>query len=95
MKSKPLCKVTFKLDKETAGQAETAFVVGDFNSWNPTGHPMKALKSGGFTTTIDLESGKEYEFRYLLGEDNWQNEVEADKVATTPFQDAENSVLVL
>ncbi len=95
LKSKPVCKVTFKLDKEAVGEADSAFVVGDFNSWNPVENPMKALKNGGFTTTIDLESGQEYEFRYLVGESDWKNEEEADKEAATPYVDASNSVLVL
>ena len=95
LKSKPVCKVTFKLDKDMTGEADSAFVVGDFNNWNPVENPMKALKNGGFTTTIDLESGQEYEFRYLVGGENWQNEEEADKVAPTPYVDANNSVLVL
>jgi len=27
---------------------------------------MKKLKSDAFTTTLELEPGKEYQFRYLL-----------------------------
>ena len=33
-KTKPYCKVTFRLSKKTAGNARKASVAGDFNQWN-------------------------------------------------------------
>jgi len=95
LKSKPVVKVTFKIGKEAANAAEQAALVGDFNNWNPADNPLKPLKNGGFTTTLDLEQGREYQFRYLLDGEKWLNETDADKVAPTPYVDAENSVLVL
>ena len=95
LKSKPVCKVTFKVEKEVAETAEQVTLVGDFNNWNPTEHPLKPLKSGGFKTTLDLEQGREYQFRYLVDGNTWINETEADKVVPTPYMDAENSVVVL
>ena len=34
LKSKPICKVSFRLPKEEAGGAETVHLVGDFNDWD-------------------------------------------------------------
>jgi len=56
---------------------------------------MKKLKSGAFTTTLDLETGKEYQFRYLLDKKIWENERDADKLIPTPYGDSENSVIVI
>jgi hypothetical protein len=56
---------------------------------------MKKLKSGAFSTILDLEQGREYQFRYLLDKCNWQNDVDADKFVVTPFGDSKNSVISL
>ncbi|MFT5617676.1 MAG: 1,4-alpha-glucan branching enzyme [Arenicella sp.] len=93
LKSKPVCKATFKLGKESANGAKKAFVVGDFNEWNPKADEMKALKDGGFTTTIDLESNKEYAFRYLLDGKNWVNDDKADKYVSSEFGDSKNCII--
>lgn len=95
LKSKPVCKVTFKLDKRDVPHAEKVYVVGEFNDWAKDAAPMKSLKAGGFTATLDLESGREYQFRYLINGKSWINEAEADKYVETPFQDAQNSVIVV
>lgn len=79
LKSKPVCKVTFKLTQEEAKSAESVQLVGEFNDWDAAASPMKKLKNGGFTQTIDLESGKEYRFRYLLDGETWENDWSADK----------------
>jgi 1,4-alpha-glucan branching enzyme len=95
LKSKPVCKVTFQIPEEIGNSAKTAHVVGEFNGWNALATPMKKLKTGAFSTRLDLEQGREYQFRYLLDENNWQNDVDADKFVTTPFGDSKNSVIVL
>lgn len=94
LKSKPVCKVTFKLPGEAAPNAKVAHVVGDFNSWSETTHPMKKLKDGSFTATVDLEQGREYQFRYLIDETSWENDGEADKYVPSPYGNQENSVVV-
>jgi 1,4-alpha-glucan branching enzyme len=93
LKSKPICKVTFKISEETAISAKKAHIVGEFNNWALFTHPMKKLKSGAFTTTLDLEKGRKYQFRYLLDEGNWENEKDADLSIPTPYGDSENSVI--
>ena len=85
LKSKPVCKVTFKIDKELANGATSAAVVGDFNDWNPQTDEMNALKNGGFTTTIDVESGKDYAFRYILDGKEWINDTEADSYKPSEY----------
>lgn len=94
LKSRPVCKVTFRLPKEVGESAQSAAVVGEFNGWSAKDHPMKKLKDGGFTTTIELEKGQSYQFRYLLDGRIWENESEADAYAPTIFR-SENSVIRL
>ena len=95
LKSKPVCKVTFRLPGEAAGSAESANIVGEFNDWNIYDSPMKKLKNGSFTLTIDLEPNREYQFRYLLDDKIWENDGEADMYVPNPYGDSENSVVVL
>jgi 1,4-alpha-glucan branching enzyme len=85
LKSKPVCKVTFRLPGELAEWAKSAAVVGEFNGWSRKGTPMKKLKDGGFTTTIELDQGQSYQFRYLLDGRIWQNDSEADGYVPTAF----------
>ncbi len=95
LKSKPVCKVTFRLPGEAAGSAESANIVGEFNEWNIYATPMKRLKNGSFVVTLDLEPNREYQFRYLLDDEIWENDGEADKYVSHPYGDGENSVVVL
>jgi len=95
LKSKPVCKVTFKAGKKLVGDAQKVFVVGDFNKWSEKKDKMKALKDGSFTHTIELETGREYQFRYLADGSNWITDHEADKLSASGFGDAQNSVVVL
>jgi len=95
LKSRPVCKVTFGLEGEVAESAVTAHIVGEFNDWDVKATPMKKLKNGAFTVTIDLEQGREYQFRYLIDETQWENALNADRYAPIPYGDGENSVIVL
>ena len=94
IKSKNVCKVTFTLPKEAANGAADVQLVGDFNNWDKKkAIPMK-VKNGEYLTTLELDSGKEYQFRYLIGGDTWENDWAADKYVTTPFG-IDNSVVVV
>lgn len=85
LKTKPVCKVTFRLPRETAEWAASAAVLGEFNGWSGKKNPMKKLKDGGFTATIELPKGESYEFRYLLDGRVWENDSEADGYVRTAF----------
>ena len=91
LKTKNVCKVTFSLP--AAVQGETVFLVGDFNNWDEKATPMKRQKDGSFTTVIELEKGREYQFRYLVNGTEWHNDWEADRYVPNPFS-GDNSVVV-
>jgi 1,4-alpha-glucan branching enzyme len=89
-----VCRVTFTVPREAVKTAQTVHVVGEFNNWNTTATPLKRQKSGEFTATIDVTPGKEYQFRYLINQTNWENDWNADKYVPTSFTNTENSVVV-
>jgi 1,4-alpha-glucan branching enzyme len=40
-----------------APEAQSASLVGDFNKWNPTAHPMKRMADGAWLLTVELNHG--------------------------------------
>ncbi len=82
-KTKEKCRVTFKLPSDV--NAEAAFLVGEFNEWSEEAHPMKKLKDGGFSTTLSLQSGQAYRFRYLLDRSRWENDWAPDGYIANEF----------
>ena len=95
LKTKPECKVKFTLSAAEADNAETAALLGDFNSWDPAATPMKKQKDGGFSATLTLPTGFSSKFRYLLNGDRWVNDPAADSYEYCSFAGGENSVLNL
>ena len=94
LKTRPVCKVTFTLPRQVAGLANTAYLVGDFNDWNVNATPMKRLKNGAFAATLALRRNTEYQFRYLLDGERWENDWKADKYVPNAYR-SENSVVVV
>lgn len=95
LKSKPVAKVSFKIAKNDANNAKQAALVGDFNNWSENSHPFKALKDGSFSITIELETGHNYQFRYLLDGTTWINDNEADSFQANGFGEEQNGVIEL
>ena len=78
LKSDGICKVTFSL-KEKVNSIGSVRIPGDFNDWDTNCEPMTKLKTGGFTQTINLKSGKDYQFKYLINDSVWANDPESDE----------------
>jgi 1,4-alpha-glucan branching enzyme len=95
LKTRDTCKVTFRLPAEIAGGAERVCIVGDFNNWDVQASPMKKLKDGAHTITLDLEKGKEYQYRYLIDGVIWENDRSADKYVSSPYPGCDNSVVTI
>ena len=93
LKSKPVCKVTFTVPKQVVAQAKMVKVVGEFNNWDAKkGVKMKPMKNGSFRAVVELKTGQDYEFRYLIDNKVWENDWNADKYVPTEFGN-ENSVV--
>ncbi len=95
LKSKPVCKVTFTLPRHMTATSERVFLVGEFNGWDVHAQPMKHHKNGDFNLSVNLETGHEYQFRYLLDGTTWQNDEGADKYVRSSYGDCDNSVVVV
>ncbi len=79
-------KVTFTLPKEAVQTAMSVSVVGEFNNWNIVdGIELKKQKDGSFITTLELEAGKEYQYRFLINGEVWENAWDAPKYVETAF----------
>jgi len=94
LKTRPVCRVTFRLPKEAAPDARKVSIVGDFNNWDKGGAVMKRLKNGDFTITMELETGREYCYRYLIDATKWENDWWADRYRPNPFG-CDDSVVIL
>ncbi len=90
LKTKPICKVTFKFRTE----ADNLVLIGDFNGWDETATPMKKAKDGTFSVTVEMESGCEQQFLYLADGKIWLNDEAADKYVLSSLG-SENSVIIL
>ncbi len=79
-------KVTFTLPKEAVQTAKTVAVVGEFNNWDiAKGTELKKQKDGSFSATLELEAGKEYQYRFLINGEVWENAWDAPKYVETSF----------
>jgi 1,4-alpha-glucan branching enzyme len=95
LKSKPFCKVTFSVPADVVAEAKQVAVLGEFNNWDAAALPLKKQKDGSFKATVELEAGKEFQFRYLIDNNVWVNDTEADKFVSNGISVEENSVIVL
>ena len=83
------CRVTFKYSP--AEGTEKVLLLGEFNEWGADAtNELKKRKDGSFSLTLSLDAGKDYRFRYLLNDSNWENDEEADNYVWNSFgtQDA-------
>ncbi len=89
-KTKDTCKVTFELPKDIA--AKSVALAGDFNGWNAQVTPLKKVK-GAWRVTLELQTGREYQYRYFVNDAEWHNDWLADKYVSNNV-DGDNSVVV-
>lgn len=93
-KDKTKCNVTFTLPKELIQGGNNVLLLGEFNNWNPAEGIALVVKKGEYKTVLKLETGKRYEYRYLVDGHLWTNDVTPDGFVSNPFGTV-NSVLEL
>ena len=93
--NKGICRVKFSLPPDTGNSSKKVCLVGDFNNWDQKETTMIKRKGGSYSVTVELKTGNEYQFRYFIDETQWKNDSEADKHVPSPFQDSQNSVVVI
>ena len=87
------CTVVFNVNANAAENADKVYLVGEFNSWNETSIPMKKGPDGSFSVKKQLDTNKEYQFRYLLDGKKWINDWKADKYIRSELANDDNSVV--
>lgn len=83
----------FTVNPEAAAGASKVYLVGEFNSWNPTATPMKKDPAGSFSVKKQLDTNKEFQFRYCLDGNIWINDWKADKYVRSELANDDNSVV--
>ena len=53
-----------------APNAASASIVGDFNEWNPSAHPMKKISDGVWECTLPFEFAQFEAYKFLIEDDN-------------------------
>lgn len=94
LKSRQVCKVTFRLPREAAPLAKSVAIVGDFNGWDANATPMKMLKDGSCTVCLELETNRQYRYKYLIDGAYWENDWSADKYEPNSFGGDDSVVIV-
>ncbi|MFL7869758.1 MAG: isoamylase early set domain-containing protein [Anaerolineales bacterium] len=87
VKSRKVWKVNFELPKEELPQGirtKRVNLAGDFNHWKHSATPM-SLHDGMYTTTLELDPGHTYQFRYLINGKVWCNDWHADAYIPNSF----------
>ena len=70
-----------------------ASVVGDFNGWDSKANPLKKRSNGTYSTTVTIEKGKRYHFRYQAADGDWFDAGDADAYEPNQFG-SENGVVL-
>jgi 1,4-alpha-glucan branching enzyme len=83
--------VVFELPADAA--TSTVHLCGEFNEWSTTATPMAREDDGVWRTTLDLEPGRAYRFRYILDDERWENDWAADAYVENPYG-SDDSVVV-
>ncbi|MFA0250324.1 isoamylase early set domain-containing protein [Vibrio sp. 10N.261.45.A4] len=80
-KTKDEVEVTFELE---AQEANSVSIVADFLDWKAT--PMKKLAKGKvYKFKIRLPKDGEFQFRYLVDDQQWVNDANADRYIPNEF----------
>lgn len=83
--------VTFELPADV--QATGVCLAGDFNDWSTSATPMKHLKGGGWSATLNLVPGT-YRYRFVSDDNQWINDPQADRHEPSGFGE-DNSIVVV
>lgn len=86
MPSKDPNKLIVRFELPPAIWADHVYLVGDFNGWSETSHPMKCDRDdGAWYITLELDRGRTYQFRYLVDGREWHNDWKADDYVANPY----------
>lgn len=83
-------KVVFKF---VSPDAKSVSLVGNFNNWDKTRHPMQNDGNGRWSKTVMLPQGAhQYKF---LADNEWKQDPDNDKLAPNEFGTQNNVITVV
>jgi hypothetical protein len=89
-------KVTFTLPAEVVAGANSGLLLGEFNNWDDTKAPsLKKQKDGSMKTTVALEGGQSYQYRYLLDDGRWVNDYSAETYIHVSDYNVDNCLITV
>lgn len=88
-KSKKETEVTFEFSRE---DVTTVSLCADFNDWQPISMKFNK-KEKTFRTKIRLPKDHSFHFKYLLNDEKWENDPQADHYVTNVYG-TKNSVVI-
>jgi len=83
-------EVTFRMPA-LEGTVEL-YLCGEFNNWNRSGAPLVQESDGTWVTTLALEAGRSYRFRYYDNQGRWHNDWKADSYVDNGFGEEDSVV---
>ncbi len=91
LKTRKVCKLTFELPADF--EAKAVHLHADFNDWQPV--PFERLKNGKWKLVQEVKPGQDYQFRYRVVHDDYDNYFndEAADYTVANDQGTENAVL--
>ena len=95
LKSKSICKVKFIAPKAIVDGAKSVSLAGDFNDWDKEQTKLRKQKAGHYAATLELEVGNEYQYRFVVDGERWENDWSADKYVPNNLSFEENSVVIV
>ena len=66
LRQTPVQEVEFRLALQQGDSAATAYLIGSFNAWNRSSHPMQRDSSNLASTKLRLKPGR-YEYKFTVG----------------------------
>ena len=60
-------------------------LVGEFNGWDRSTHPMRKRSNGTRSVTLELETGRRWEYLYVTEEGVFFCDPEAEALVANPY----------
>jgi hypothetical protein len=87
-----LVAVTFTLPAEI--HADSVALCGEFNQWSLDNIQLERCSDGSWRTTVTLEPGRCYRYRYLLDGERWENAWQTDRYVPNPYGGVDSVIIV-